>query len=178
MAKATKQAAKANGKSDAAKIDAYREGSSYWAVVETLRRCGIGKMVKAETLVKMYPSVVGKEAFAAFKAKKSRNKESGKGWEDRIIQNAIVVNRPDYGQPLRAEGFEVRKDRNEEGYEFGLFRYSGPVPTAKARKATDAKATPKAKATASKGGKAAQKAPTARKGNGKGKAKPKASKAA
>jgi hypothetical protein len=171
-----KQVAKTNG--NGKRIDAYREGSSYWAVVETLRRLGVGKMHNATALVKMYPSVVGKEAFAAFKAKSPRNAETGKSWEDRIAQNAIVVNRPDYGQPLRAEGFEVRKDRNEEGYLFGLFAYNGPAPKVEARKPKSQKATPKAKATAGKPQKAASKPQAARKANGKGKAKPKASKAA
>ena len=100
----------------------YREGGSYWTVVEALRTLGAGKMHPATALIKLFPKTMG-EGFPAFKNKDARN-ENGKHWEERIVQNALVVNRPDYGFPLREAGWEVRKDRNEDGYLFGLFRFS------------------------------------------------------
>jgi hypothetical protein len=107
----------------------YRAGGSYHGVVATLQKLGMGKMHPASALVKAYPAVVGTEAWKAFKAKDPRNDETGKNAEGRIIQNAIVVNRPDYGMPLRAVGLEVRKDRNADGYLFGLFTIKPQRPT-------------------------------------------------
>src|SRR4051812_30468497 len=105
MSKATKNAANKSTKSYAV---AYREGGSYHAVVACLEKLGaVGKFVSADAILKLYPSVVGADAWKAFKAKDKRNDETGKDATARVIQNAIVICRPDqYGNPLRELGIE------------------------------------------------------------------------
>jgi hypothetical protein len=156
-----------NGSKNAAKVtksaksekatNCYREGGSYWAVVETLRKLGIGKMHKADAFVKAYPAVVGADAWKAFKAKEARNEATAKDATARVIQNAIVVNRPDYGASLREIGFEVRKDRKDGGYLFGLFAIkpqTAPKAVQKPQVASKAKGKGKDKAAKSKASKA------------------------
>src|ERR1022692_1178257 len=92
----------------------YRVGGSYHSVVAALETLGIGKMHKAEKFSAAFAQAMGKENFAEFKSAKPRNK-NGKPWQGRIIQNALVVNRPDYGKPLREVGFEVLKERDKDG---------------------------------------------------------------
>ena len=102
----------------------YREGGSYWAACMALKRLGMGKMHPAAKLVAEYRKVVGPAAWKAFAGKEARNADTHKSPEDRVIVNAIVVNRADYGLPLRKSGMEVRKNRQDGGYRFGLFRLS------------------------------------------------------
>jgi hypothetical protein len=126
MASVSKKVGKGTTKGKAATKSAgtienpYREGGAYHAVVESLRKLGMGKMHDQSALLKTFPTAMG-AAWKEFKAKDARN-ENGKDTEGRIIQNALVVNRPDYGLPLRRCGVEVRKERTDKGYSFGLFK--------------------------------------------------------
>jgi hypothetical protein len=131
----------------------FRLGGSYNAVVEALRVLGIGKMHRADKFSLAFAKAMGPKNFAEFKAVKPRNK-NGKPWQERIIQNALVLHRPDYGKPLREVGIEVLKERDKDGYMFGLFPIKGFKPKPQT-------ATPVTKGA----GKAAGKA-------GKGKGKP------
>lgn len=106
-------------------VNPFRENGSYWALVQSLRKLGVGKMWAAEKLVETYKSVVGPSAWKAFKAKDARNEKTHKSAEDRVLVNATVIMRRDYGAPLRAVGFEVRKERDEKGLRFGLFPLKG-----------------------------------------------------
>lgn len=105
----------------------YRIGGSYHSVVAALEALGIGKMHRAEKFSMAFAKAMGPKNFAEFKAVKPRNK-NGKPWQERIIQNALVVNRPDYGKPLREVGFEVLNERDKDGYSFGLFPIKGFKP--------------------------------------------------
>ena len=86
----------------------YRVGGSYFSVVAALDALGIGKMHRAEKFSSAFAEAMGPKNFAEFKSAEPRNK-NGKPWQERIIQNALVVNRSDYGAPLREVGFEVIK---------------------------------------------------------------------
>lgn len=168
----TKSAAKVAAKSYAA---AYREGGSYHAVVACLEKLNaVGKFVSAADLLKLYPSVVGADAWKAFKAKDKRNDETGKGATDRVIQNAIVICRQDqYGNPLRILGVECRKQRDDKGYSFGLFKIA-PLAVAPKVAAQTVASKPQtaAKASGSKAkAKTAPKAAKAVKTSGKAKGK-------
>jgi hypothetical protein len=115
----------------------YRAGGSYHAVVETLRKLGTGRMHPAAKVVAEYRKLIGAAEWKAFAAKPSRNEETGKAADQRVIQNCIVVARLDYGAPLREIGHEVRKARGEDGYQFGIFAIKsakGAKPKAKAAK--------------------------------------------
>lgn len=154
MAKAQKDAAQKNIKANGI-LNPYREGGSYWAVVETLKAMGIGKMHDGDKVVAKYPSIIGAEAWKAFKAKDKRNDETGKEAAERVIQNCTVVNRLDYGLPLRKAGAEVRKAQNT----FGLFKLTPAetkaagktVITRKPRKAVPSKPQTARKASGAKG---------------------------
>lgn len=129
--------------------ESYRAGSSYAAIVDVLVGFGIGKYHPAADVIKAFPKAMG-EGWAAFRDREARNAETGKGTDARVIQNAIVIARPDkYGQPLRDLGYEARKGRDEAGYRFGIFKLGDktPAPTApsRAQKPQDA-SKPKAKA--------------------------------
>jgi hypothetical protein len=101
----------------------YREGSSYWTVVEALHSLGVGKFHSAEKLLTAYQAEADKSALKAFKAKENRNAETGLDWKARIIQNAYVTTRSDYGKRMRDIGYEVRAQRTDKGEQtFGLFR--------------------------------------------------------
>lgn len=121
----------------------YREGGSYHSVVATLAKLGTERMHPAAKVVSEYRKVVGPTAWKAFASKPSRNEETGKAAEARVIQNCIVVNRVDYGAPLREVGYEVRKGRSEGGYQFGLFAIKA---AAKAASKPQAKPNGKGKA--------------------------------
>jgi hypothetical protein len=81
--------------------------------------------------------------FRRFKNRKPHNTKTGMTADERIIQNAIVCGRRDYGRPLREQGFEVRKSHTKEGYSFGLFRCPKapkvPAKAAKRKKANQKK---------------------------------------
>ncbi|MGA2440747.1 MAG: hypothetical protein ABSH08_07300 [Tepidisphaeraceae bacterium] len=142
----------------------FRVGGSYYSVVAALEALGVGKMHSAEQFSKAFAEAMGPAKFAEFKAVKPRSKK-GKPWQERILQNGIVVCRPDYGAPLREVGFEVLKERDKDGYSFGLFPIKGFKPKAQAvapvarsnskvaRKAVKAKAKGKTAKTAKSKGK-------------------------
>jgi hypothetical protein len=162
--KGTKATTKSVAVKAAETTNAYREGSSYWSIIETLRKLGAGKFHPASALIKAYPAVVGAEAWKAFKAKGKRNDETGKDAEGRIIQNAVVLNRPDYGKSQREQtGTEVRKGRDATGYVFGLFKLTDktPAPVRPTKAATKAAGTTAAKGKAKAAAKSA-KAPAAK----------------
>jgi hypothetical protein len=102
--------------------NAYREGSSYWAVVESLFSLGLGKMHLANDLIAEYAKQVDKDAFKAFKAKEKRNDATGLEWRQKVLQNAYVTTRQDYGKRMRDIGYEVRYERTDDGATYGLFR--------------------------------------------------------
>jgi hypothetical protein len=142
MAKAQKNAAVVT-KAVKGFVNPYRANGSYWTVCEVLARLGLNQFHAVVLLVKEFPKVMGKEKFAEFKGKEKRN-ENGKDCDGRIIQNANVVMRPDYGAALREVGYEVRKQKTEGGFEFGLF--SGiETPKAKAPKALAGAGKPQGK---------------------------------
>lgn len=118
MAAATINAAK----SVKAFENGYREGGSYWTIIEVLKQLGAKeKFVAADKLIELYPKVAGAAALKAFRSKEKRNEETAKDWKGKVVVNAIVTTRPDYGAACRAKGYEVRKNRTDAGYEFGLF---------------------------------------------------------
>lgn len=92
----------------------FRVGGGYWASVEAMRALGMGKMHAFDAIVLAVIRAMGAEAYKAFKAKDSRNEETGKDANARIIQNVGVVARKDYGKPLRDLGYEVRFDGREK----------------------------------------------------------------
>ncbi len=120
----------------------YRVGGAYHAVVEALRSLGKGKFHSAADLVKAFPKAMGKENFNSFKAVKPRNAKTGKDVKGRIIQNALVLVRPDYGRPLREMKWEVRYERTEDGYRFGLFPFKGRLQAISSRGLGRAKSSP------------------------------------
>jgi hypothetical protein len=161
MAKAQKNAAVVT-KAVKGFVNPYRANGSYWTVCEVLARLGMNHYHAADLLVKDFPKVMGSEKFTEFKSKEARN-ENGKNCEGRIIQNANVVMRPDYGKALRDTGHEVRKQKTAKGWEFGLFKgieatAAPKAPKAAAKPQGKQKATtaPKSKAKAAKAPKAAK----------------------
>jgi hypothetical protein len=98
----------------------YRISGGYWSSVEALRSLGIGKMHSFEKIVPAIKAAMGKEALAEFRKKDSRNEETGKDCDARIIKNVSVVARKDYGAKLRANKMEVRFSGKERTA--GLFR--------------------------------------------------------
>jgi hypothetical protein len=104
--------------------NAYRVGSSYGYVVESLHTLGINKFHLADKLIAAYQAECDKAKLKNFKSKECRNDETGKDWRQRIIQNATVTCRQDYGLKMRQIGWEVRQERNDKGLSFGLFKLS------------------------------------------------------
>jgi len=102
--------------------NAYREGSSYWCVVEALHSLGIGKLHSGADLIAAYQKVVDKQSFKAFKSKEKRNEENGEDWKGKILTNAYVTTRKDYGQRQRDIGWEVRSEREDGQMFYGLYR--------------------------------------------------------
>ena len=102
--------------------EAYRQGGSYWGVTNSLLNLGAGRFHDASKMIAEYKKLVGAEAWKAFVNKAARNKETHKSAEDRVIVNALVVERKDYGKPLRATGMEVRHECSDKGYRFGIFK--------------------------------------------------------
>lgn len=122
-------------KTVAAKTEhAFRIGGAYWAVVESLRKLGKDKFHTAEKLVAEFPKTMGVEKFKEFKSKDKRN-DNGLDCKDRILQNAFVVTRWDYGMPLRALGEEVRREKGEKGLSYGLFSIKPQKPSEIVRQA-------------------------------------------
>jgi hypothetical protein len=160
MAKAQKNAAVVT-KAVKGFVNPYRANGSYWTVCEVLARLGMNHYHAADQLVNDFPKVMGKEKFTEFKGKEARN-ENGKDCEGRIIQNANVVMRPDYGKALREVGYEVRKQKTEGGFEFGLFKgieakaVTAPKAATKPQGKPKAVKAPKGKAKAAKATKAAR----------------------
>jgi hypothetical protein len=144
MAKATKNAAVSTPKSHKGFVNPYRGNGSYWTVCEVLARLGLNQFHHADELVKEFPKVMGAEKFKEFKGKEKRNEETGLEWSDKIILNANVVMRPDYGAALREIGHEVRKQKTEKGWEFGLFSSIAPKVARKAKAMKPPKAAAKA----------------------------------
>jgi hypothetical protein len=107
------------GKSNGLFTNPYREGSSYFCVVEGLRNLGMNAMHPQAEVIAAVKKGMG-DAWKAFAAKDSRNEATGKDAEGRVWQNAAVVARKDYGEPLRKIGFEVRFDGREK--KAGLFK--------------------------------------------------------
>jgi hypothetical protein len=103
-------------------FNGYREGSSYWAVVESLHSLGIGKMHHADKLVAEYQKTMDRDSMKAFKAKENRNEATGLGWKERILQNAYATTRQDYGKRMRDIGWEVRYEKTADGATYGLYR--------------------------------------------------------
>jgi hypothetical protein len=72
---------------------------------------------------KLVVVIVGDKAWKEFANKEARNKKTHKSPEDHVVVNALVVERKDYGEPLRTQcNLEVRHERDEKGYRFGLFK--------------------------------------------------------
>lgn len=91
-----------------AKQSPYRVGSCYMAIIDALRRLGIGRVHSWDKIV----STV--ELPKGFKSK------DGLGWKDRVVQNTRVLTRKDYGFPCRKVlKMEVRTDGSSGA---GLFK--------------------------------------------------------
>lgn len=103
----------------------YRPGSSYGTVVESLHTLGINKFHSIEKLITAYVAETDKAALSAFKGKEKRNDTTGLGWKEKIVQNAYVTTRSDYGKRMRDIGWEVRCSREfskDGSAEYGLFK--------------------------------------------------------
>ena len=149
MSKSVSTAAQKSTKSQPAYCGAYRQGTSYWAIVNAVHTLGYGKFHPIMKIVELFPGLLGKEAFGEFKNRQARNEETHKSWEGRVCVNALVTCRNDkYGQPLRDHAVEMRKQHDENGYAFGLFDAEPQTERKTARKASPKAAS--SKATASK----------------------------
>jgi hypothetical protein len=97
----------------------YRLGSVYQAIIEALRRLGTNQWHSFDKIIPAIAEKMGSRA-KSFKAKEKRNRQTGKSWKDRIIQNCAVLARKDYGKPCRdVLVMEVRFDGHEK--KAGLF---------------------------------------------------------
>lgn len=114
--------AKAKELKAAKAYNGYREGSSYWTVVEALHSLGSNKFHALDKLIAAYVKEADKEALKHFKGKESRT-ENGLDWKGKIATNAYTCTRSDYGKRMRDIGWEVRQQRDANGeQQFGLFR--------------------------------------------------------
>lgn len=146
MSKSTKSVAAKKTTTKSAYLSAYRNGSSYHAIVQAVHNLGFGKFHPIVKIVELIPAIMGKDAFGEFKTRKAREGKEQVSWQGRICTNAQVVCRADkYGQPLRDHGTEMRKQYSkDDGYAFGLFDAEpASKTTTKAIKAPKAKSKPK-----------------------------------
>lgn len=175
MARAQKNAAKsvkatsskaAKATKTASLTNPFREGGGYHATVAGISSLQTETLHPFESIIPAIKKAFGLN-WSEFAKKEERN-ENGKDTEGRLIQNLGVLARPDYGFPLRSQGWEIRFDGRQKVA--GLFpcpvQASKPERKAKATKATP---TPKATKATSKPQKAEKKTP-----KGKAQQKPKA----
>lgn len=124
MSKAEIVEAKATAKTEKAHpaTMAYREGSSYWCIIAALSKHE-GKMIDVPTLVKEFVKVCDTAKLKSFKSKEARVDGADTSLAHKVEVNAGVTARNDYGKPVRQLGFEVRRERSDEGkISFGLFK--------------------------------------------------------
>lgn len=103
----------AAGKPQSESQNPYRSGGSYWASIEALKALGVGKTHAFADIVRAVKKAMG-ENWNLFAQKESRNDETGKNADRRLLQNVSVLSRKDYGKPLRERGYEVRWDGREK----------------------------------------------------------------
>jgi len=125
----------------------HRNGCYGW-IVSALVNLGVNKWHPMANLMKRIQQEATKEKWAAFAAKKKRNKESGLDCSERIHQNLLVLQRPDYGSKIYdlkkvigGKGVVIDLRRDGEKVEAGLNTDSStPMKLGKAKTVKIAKA--------------------------------------
>lgn len=93
-------------------VSGYRDGSNYDACARSLYSLGLGKFHAADTAIKAVLKIMGKETD-----------------EKKALCNLQVICRTaDFGRPLLKNSFIAKKERNDKGLFFGLFKFSGSMP--------------------------------------------------